>query len=469
MNYKKVLILLVAFLVLQPIIDVLTTASIFLVNTNLTVGVLIRAAYMLALLAFLLWVARKSKTSRIFTAYLIGLAVLIGVNIVINYQVKDPYYLFQELKFFNKVIYFHIVLLGLMMVYKELKVRNFDISTKTTKYFWISGMVIGVIFIVAQITGTSLSNYSYNKTGFTGWFYAGNEIGAIMAIILPIMALYGVEKTDSWKKPWAWLPFLLLSIGMLALGTKVGYGGILIVLLSVFIGSLIMLLMKKRTPTVRANLLVSFVLTALLIIVTPFTPVFGNMFAHIDSLGINFGDPVERPGEELPQEGEDGFEEEPTGITNEQMQNLVFSSREVYAEEMKNDFYSSPVVQQLFGMGFAGNYEVPQPGKTPTMIEMDFHDWFYSFGWIGFLYLMLPFVWFAGKYLIHFIRNLKTHFTYFYILYGVAFLLGVGIAYTAGHVLTAPAVSIYLAAILAMLTVKENLIPVNKNQSASDN
>ncbi|MBW9234834.1 O-antigen ligase family protein, partial [Leptospira santarosai] len=35
------------------------------------------------------------------------------------------------------------------------------------------------------------------------------------------------------------------------------------------------------------------------------------------------------------------------------------------------------------------------------------------------------------------------------------FLLAVGIAYTAGHVLTAPAVSIYIAAILSMLNVKE--------------
>src|SRR5690606_33968178 len=130
-----------------------------------------------------------------------------------------------------------------------------------------------------------------------------------------------------------------------------------------------------------------------------------------------------------------------------------FSSREVYAQEMKKDFYDSPLTQQLFGIGFAGNYPEPLPGKTPKMSEMDFHDWFYSFGWLGFLYLMAPLLWFAGKYLIHFIRNIKTHFTYFYVLYGVAFLLAIGIAYTAGHVLTAPAVSIYLAAILAMLVV----------------
>lgn len=464
MNRNKILLAVVAFLVLQPVIDVLTTASIFLANTSLTIGVIVRTLFMVAMLVLLLWLSKTSKISRMLTLYLVGLGALLVINVLVNLQVKDPYYLFQELKFFNKVIYFHIVFLGFLMAYRQLKDASYDVAAKTTKYIWLSGIIIGAVFVIAQITGTSLSNYSHTKTGYTGWFFAGNEIGAVMSIVLPIMALYAVEKTNSWKKPWAWLPFLLLSVGMLALGTKVGYGGILIVLLSVVIGSAIMLwLLKQRTANVRSNFIVSLVLTAVLVVITPVTPVFGNMFAHITSLGINFGEPVERPGEPVLVEGDEGFEEqeEAAEITKEQVQNLVFSSREVYAQEMKKDFYDSPITQQLFGMGFAGNYPEPLPGKTPKMIEMDFHDWFYSFGWLGFIYLMAPLVWFAGKYLIHFIRNIKTHFTYFYVLYGVAFLLAIGIAYTAGHVLTAPAVSIYVAAILAMLVVKENLIKSN--------
>ncbi|WP_088009249.1 O-antigen ligase family protein [Indiicoccus explosivorum] len=458
MDFKKILILLVAFIALQPIIDVLTAASIFIVETSLTAGVLLRAAYMLAIIALLLWTAVRSKMSRIFVAYLAGLALLLVVNVAVSLQFKEPYYLFQELKFFNKVIYFHIVLLGLLIAYRGLKVRGVDIASITTKYFRWSGLIIGIVFVVAIITGTSLTNYSYRKIGFTGWFYAGNEIGAIMAVVLPILALYAIRHTDSWKKPWAWAPFVLLAFGMLLLGTKVGYGGVLIVLLSVLIGSLIMrYLMRQHTDEVRANLKISAVLTALLLVVTPVTPVFSNVFVHINSLGIDFGGDEQTEGEEEPQEGEEGFEEEPE-ITGEQVQNLVFSSREKYEAVMREDFLSSPLPQQLFGLGFAGNYEEPEPGKELSMIEMDFHDWFYSFGWIGFIYLILPLVWYAGKYVVHFVKNIRTKFTYFYILYGVAFLLGIGISYTAGHVLTAPAVSIYLAAVLAMLTVHEGLL-----------
>lgn len=452
MNYKKLLVWLVLFIAFQPIIDALTLVSMSLVDSSITVGIVVRAFYMLVMAALLLWLSRRSKLSRIFTLYLAGLALLLVVNVLVNLQVKDPYYLFQELKFFNKVIYFHIIFLGLAMVYKELKEMDYDFIGKTTKYFWASGLIIGIVFVVAQITGTSLSNYEYTKIGFSGWFYAGNEIGGIMAIVLPIMALYAINKTDSIKKPWAWIPFMILAFGMIMLGTKVGYGGILIVLLSVMFGSLIMLLMKKRSRKVISNLLISFILTIVLAVATPFSPIFGNMFAHFDLLGIDFAAQPDT-GEELTPE-----EEEEERITNEQVQNLVFSSREKFAAEMKDEFLDSPLSQQLFGMGFAGNYEPTVDGEAPKMIEMDFHDWFYSFGWIGFIYLMAPLVWFSGRFIVRFVANIKTYFTYFYILYGVAFLLGIGIAYTAGHVLTAPAVSIYLAAILAMLTVKEKFI-----------
>ena len=455
MNQTKFLIYFVAFLVFQPIIDVLTAGSILILDLNVTFGVVLRFAYMALMALFLLVMARRNKLARGYILYLVGLAVIIGVNIFLNMNAKDPYYLFQELKFFNKVVYFHIVFLGLMIVYKKLQAREWDIEKHTTKYMWLSGLIIGAVFIVAQITGTSLSNYAHSKVGYSGWFFAGNEIGAIMAIVLPILALYAIERTTNAKKPWFWIPFVMLSLGMLALGTKVGYGGILVVLLSVLIGSIIMyVFMRLKTDQVISNLFVSLGLIVLLAAATPFTPVFGNMYAHLDILNISFGD----ANDEEPELDENGDVIEEPEITDEQFQNLIFSSREKYAEEFKTDFNDSSMTQKLFGMGFAGNYEEPEPGKDLKMIEMDFHDLFYSFGWIGFIYLMAPFFWYTGKFLFHFLRNIKTHFTYLYILYGVAFLLAVGIAFTAGHVLTAPAVSIYLAAILAMLTVREKLI-----------
>lgn len=361
---QKTFLLLLIFLVLQPVIDVMTTASLMILNVNLTVGVIVRVLYMAVILLILLKLAFSSRLAKKYIFYLIGLAVVIGINIAVNMNLKDPYFLFKELKFYNKVIYFPILFLGFNMLYLQLKKQRVPLIEKTTAYFLYSSIIISAVFIVSFLTGTSLSNYSHTKIGFTGWFFAGNEIGAIMAIILPVTAVYAIEKTKSFKTSYYWIPFILLSISMLFLGTKVGYGGIVIVLIAACISLLIIYLTKERTKKTRANMLVSLLLLAALAVSTPFTPVFNNMYAHLGILNIDIN--KEEPKKEVteePEEEPEDTQQEPT-ITEEQLQNLVFSSREKYLADFKQDFAEAPVLQKMFGMGFAGNYEMPEPGKS---------------------------------------------------------------------------------------------------------
>lgn len=458
LKQHRIMIALVAFILIQPLIDVLTTVSILYTNLPLTVGVVIRLAYLAVMAVWILLMARKSKKAKLYLAYLIGFAALVVANFTINYLVKEPFLLIEELTFYTKAVYFHVLFFGFLLLIEALKANGSDSKEMLIRYFLIVSGFISAVFVIAQVTGTSLTNYARSKEGWTGWFYAGNEIGATMAILLPITALYAVYRSTTFKKAALhWLPFVFLSISMLALGTKVGYAGIAIVLCTVFIGSLILGFMKKKQDDpqlVKVNAIVSPVLLALLIVVTPFSPVFGNMFAHFDILGISFDKkPVELDqfGDEILPDDDD----EPM-FTGEQLENLVFSSREQYKLDFHNQFEAAPVSQKLLGMGYAGNYETPERHKQLKMIEMDFHDWFYAFGIIGFLYMISPLLYFSGKYVWQFIRDLPNRFTYFGMLTGIAFLVGIGIAYTAGHVLTAPAVSIYLAFLLAVLVVTSN-------------
>lgn len=459
---QKTFLLLLVFLVLQPVIDVMTTASLMILNVNITVGVIVRVLYMAAILLLLLKLAFSSRLAKKYVFYLIGLAVVVGINIVVNMNVKDPYFLFKELKFYNKVIYFPIVFLGFNMLYLQLKKSRSPFMEKTTMYFLYSSLIISAVFIVSFLTGTSLSNYSHTKVGFTGWFFAGNEIGAIMAIILPITVVYAIEKTESIKTGYYWIPFTLLSVSMLFLGTKVGYGGIVIVLAAACVSLLIIYLTRERTKKTRANMLMAIFLLAALAVSTPFTPVFNNMYAHLGLLNIDFT--KEKPAEETPEgeeEAAEDVEEEKPTITDEQLQNLVFSSREKYLADFKHDFANAPLLQKLFGMGFAGNYEMPEPGKEPKMIEMDFYDIFFSLGIIGFLYFIAPLLYYAVRFVIYFVVNIKETFTIPYIMYSVGFTLAAGIGATAGHVFTGPAVSIYVAAIMAMLMVHSDVVEDN--------
>ena len=456
LKYSKIMLALVAFIIISPLIDVMTTASILFIDLPITVGIIIRLAYLGAMAAWIVYAATKSKRARLYLLYLTGFAVLVVINFVTGMVVKEPFFIVEELTFYTKVVYFHVLFFGFLLLLEALAKNGSDTKKQLVNYFLLASGTISFVFVVAQLTGTSLANYARSKEGWTGWFYAGNEIGASMAILLPITALYATTKTTSLKKGIIihWLPFFFLSLSMLALGTKVGYGGILIVLLSILVGSFIMLLMKKKDEekkVIKANALVSGVLLGALALTTPFTPVFGNMFAHFDILGISFEKkPIEF--DEFGEEIVDPEDEEPI-LTAEQLENLVFSSREQYALDYKEQFSEAPLIQQLFGMGYAGNYEQPTKQKPLKMIEMDFHDWFYAFGIIGFLYMMAPIIYFAVRYVLQFIKHFKTTFNYFGILTGVAFLIGIGISYTAGHVLTAPSVSIYLAFLFAVLVV----------------
>lgn len=448
MKFKTLLLALVAFIAVQPIIDVLTLGSMTIFSSSITFGVIIRALYMAVLSLLLLLFIKKRPEYKWYVIYLIGLGVLLIINSAVNSQLKDPYFLFHELKFFNKVIYFHIVLFGLLMIYKELRKQSINVEKKTTTYFWFSGLTIGLIFVIAHLTGTSINSYAWNKIGYSAWFYAGNEIGAIMAIIMPIVTLWAIERTNTYKQAYYWIPVVIMSFSMIMLGTKVGYGGILIVLLTVIIGSGILMLMKQTSKKVKTNLGLATILLVLLGVLTPITPVFTNTFTHLSILGIEL--PSTQTPPEDTEEVQDPADESEVVLTNEQVQNLVFSSREKYLVEMKQEFDASTPIQKVFGMGFAGNYE--NEGAL-AMIEMDFHDWFFSFGMLGFIYFIAPLVYYTSRFIWFFIRHIKTEFSYFTMLYGVSFLLALGIAATAGHTLTAPAVSIYPAAILAMVTI----------------
>lgn len=457
LNRHNIMLALVAFVMIQPIIDVLTTASLLFIDLPLTLGVIIRLAYLGIMAIWIVNESRKSKRARMYLLYLAGLAVFVLINFIVGYTVKEPFYIMQELTYYTKVVYFHVLLFGFILLLESMKKENgSDTTRQLVNYFLIASLTISVVFIIAHLTGTSMANYARSKEGWTGWFYAGNEIGASMSMLLPITALFAVYKTTTTRKLLHWLPFVLLSVAMLGLGTKVGYGGILIVLLSVFFGSLLLLLTTKEYPArqrVKANSFISLILLIALIVVTPFTPVFGNMYAHLDILGISLEKPpveLDSDGNEIPPE--DGEEEEPL-ISGEQFENLVFSSRETYKADYVEQFKDAPISQKLFGMGFAGNYDAPQPHKPLKMIEMDFHDWLFSFGILGFIYMVAPIVWFAGSFIVKLVRNLKENFNYFSILTGVSFLVGIGISYTAGHVLTAPSVSIWLAFLLAVVTV----------------
>ena len=99
-------------------------------------------------------------------------------------------------------------------------------------------------------------------------------------------------------------------------------------------------------------------------------------------------------------------------------------------------------------MGYAGNYT-----DKIKLIEMDFHDLFFAFGIVGFLIYLIPLLYFGITLFIRMITNFKKIMTVKYMLLASTLILSLGIGFMSGHVLTAPAVSIFFVVILAYIIV----------------
>jgi hypothetical protein len=435
---------LMFFIVLQPILDLLTTFCIVVLHSSATIGIIMRLAVMIASGVYLL-IKSKEKSNRKYLFYLIGLGVVLGIGLVNNFLIKEPILLGEEVKFIAKVFYVFVMAASYIVMFKSLKQQENKLMT----YVLSASLIISLVMVVSILTSTDMNSYDYEKLGSRGWFFAGNDLGAILAIISPIVTAYAIEKTRSFKQFYYWIPVALIIFSLFAIGTKVGFGAVVVVsLVSLFMCIMQIFLSKEKEKkkTFKINSTIAGIVLIGVIISTPFTPIIQNTFIH-----LNIIEQKQAAKEQTEPEKEKPHTKAEKQKQQEQQQKeettaLIFSGRELFLTNYKQYFADAPITQKLFGMGYGGNFE-----DQPKMIERDFHDLFYSFGIVGFLFMILPVAWYGMKVVKVVITRFKQIFTAKYALLAVSLVLGLGIAYTAGHVFTSPAVSIYFVAILAYL------------------
>ncbi|AIW86954.1 MULTISPECIES: O-antigen ligase family protein [Bacillus] len=465
---------LLFFIILQPVLDLLTSLSIVLLKSNATVGILVRFLIM-AVGGIYILIQAKEKENRKFLIYLILLAVVLGIGFINNKLVKNPIVLGEEVKFVAKALYIYIMLGSYILALKSLK-KKVNISDKVRNSIVYSTLIINAIMVISISTSTDFGSYQWMKVGSRGWFYAGNELGSILAIIFPIVVLYSIQKTKSVKHVLYWIPSLLMIYSLIQVGTKVGMGSIGATLAAAIGIIVLQLLFDRRNPNKRSlvlNGLIAIFLLAGVVGTFKMTPLAQNMGIHNNYLSeqnvAQQGQKekeikekikkeekqhkVEKPEEKAKVEAEVKKELEKEQ-KKENQENLIFSGRQVYEERHKQFFKEAPMSQKLFGMGYAGNFKYnEQKEPDPKLIEMDFHDWFYDFGIIGFALMMIPFIYYGVRILLAFVTRFKEIFNVKYGMITASLVLALGIAYIAGHILTAPGVGIYFVVVLACLIV----------------
>ncbi|MCU4897699.1 O-antigen ligase family protein [Bacillus cereus] len=439
---------LLLFIVFQPILDLLTSFSIYVLHMSATVGIVVRFAFMLLALGYLL-LHHKQQGAKKYILYLCLFGIVLAIGLVNNLMIKSPVSFGEEVKFIMKSVYPIVLLFGYIIALKELKNNEFAFH-KIITYFLYATLILSISIITAMATGTDFPSYPNSKIGSRGWFFAGNDLSSIFAIMFPIVVLYSVHKTTSFSKVYYWIPTVLAMYASIMIGTKVGYGAIVITLgIALFFLFIEYMMHRKKEGrgfTYLVNTIVAAVVLGGLLVLTPQTPIAKNMSIHLQIYEYkkSVQDEKDRKEGKVVKEEEHKQGE----LTDSEMKSLIYSDRDKFLKVYKQYYKEAPLSQKLFGMGYAGNYTTKM-----KLVEMDFHDLFFAFGIVGFLMYLLPLLYFGIKIFIRLITNFKKLFSVKHMLLASTLVLSLGIGFMSGHVLTAPAVSIFFVVILAYLIV----------------
>lgn len=415
--------MIVLFLLAQPFLDLMTSLSVRYTNLEvLSLGVVVRTAFMIGIGLYVL--IQKDKDARLFKAYYIILGLYLMLFLMNIVASGESHLLISEVKSLVKTFYFPIVLTGLWYINKK---ENLFEHNDLFKLILLQYLV--VIFI-ATITGTSFNSYRAGY-GSVGWFFAANEKGAIIAMLLPSLFLPLMRRKWSIQD---YLFLVLLIFSIFYVGTKVPPLSIFLYLVGMIIVTMLCLLLREK------NILRRFmkVIGVTLILAVAFS-INSPLLKNLDS---SYGRFFEGASGILV--GEQTEEEKEKEIKDKEIEQAILSSRNLYRDMVRESYEKSEPADKILGIGYF--IEDGQGEITNKLIEMDFHDIYYRHGYAGSVVYFLPLLVIAFLLLKRFFVEFKKNMTSYDVVSACySILIGLAVGAMTGHVLTSPAVSIYVA------------------------
>ena len=396
------------FILLQPILDLITGLCVNLLDFNITIGIIIRILF-LALIMYVTTFVFKKKLSLWIYISIIFYSILYLIGIFIY---KDGSY-FAEIQGLVKAFYFPILLISLYEIRNEIKISHLTLVITLFTYL--------MCIFIPSILNIGFKTYQIAKIGTLGFYNSANEISGIISLLTPIMFILIPGKNKYLIKG---LMLLVYLVVILMMGTKTPLLSLCITLGSIFIYYMYHCIKKKTYKPIVYSTVLILVGFASLILVLPKTNFYKNIEIHLDYLEVD-----------------NVFE---VFTEYELIDHFIFSQRLTFLEN-KNDLYlKSSAYEKIFGIGYT------HKNKVTKAIEMDYFDIFYSHGIIGFaLYFGIY------LYVLSQIFKVKQKTTYTRCMQLVALLLILVLSMFTGHIITGPAVSL-IAAILIIMLAKRN-------------
>lgn len=428
---KNVNKLVILFLCILPIIDLITSIITRFNLFPITIGAIVKGL-MMAILIIYVFFFSKSKYQKKSIFYFLLLIIFFAIYILTKKDIWHIQFLINEINYALKYMFLPVCFLGFLNLFEEFKITENDIK----KILITNCSVYSFLMLVSYISGTGFNTYNYGsfQAGSNGWFFAANDVGSTMVLLLPSIYLFFSKSKNKYLVLLTLIPMFVIS----TIGTKVCLMGsiFIIVMISLF---LLIKNFKKHIFIVLILLLV----TAGLNFYSPSINYINKIYN--DSQDAKF----DEKDEEI--EGDDNRIYLQDFLKNENVLKtvrLIFNNREVFFINNFNIYAKASSVDKIFGIGW-NNRNVINDKKIAKIVEIDTFDIWLHYGIIGFIIYYAPFVFILCSCFVKLIKEKVKQLDILMCFF--TSLLTFGISSIAGHVLGSPAVSIYMVYYLLII------------------
>ena len=403
------------FILIQPVLDLITGICLHVFSLNLTIGIIIRMLFLLFIMYATTFIYKK-KLSLIYYLIVTFYSIIYLINIGTNSH------LFGQVQGLLRVFYFPLLLVSFYDLKDEIKISTATLFTTLTLY---------LIFIFIPMTlNLGFKSYEITKSGTLGYYNSANEISGIISILTPIVFMIFNSKGKSILKA---IYILLYLVVILTIGTKTPLLSLLITIGMTFIYIMIKSYKDKKYKRILSSFIIIVIGIISLIILIPKTNFYKNIKVHLDFLKV----------------------EDVTDIIDNGnlIDHFIFSQRVTFLTDRKSIYDNATFQEKLFGIGYYYN------GKKDKQVEMDYFDIYLNHGIIGFIIFFSVYL-----YVLVQTTKIKRKLNFNLYMLNVSMLLILFLSLFTGHIITAPAVSLIVVVIIMMLQnrrKKELLFSIN--------
>ena len=322
---------LTKFMLIQPLIDIITSLMINEYSLSISLGMIFRFLFLIYATIYIL----KNRDDKI-KAYALIWVVYIFISFIGNIILNDDFSLTSYISHIAKLIYFPIILLFFIIYFKNNK--NIDRFT-----FIIIALMVGISLFSSVITNTAYCSYSSSENcyrkGIVSWFNSANEYGLILISLLGYSLIDFIKNKNIYNITASLFTIVFLCI----LGTKASYVGCVGVLsISLIFHIIYNKFIKKNKFDFKSVFFIGGILLSVLIF-TIKLPIYTNLLGSYERA-------VNESGQAKCETCCPKFDKSAEEIKSEISNALVFNGRNDFLVVNKEMYTNSSIFSKLYGL-----------------------------------------------------------------------------------------------------------------------